>query len=82
MKKLIEVLFLDREYGDMSIGKIILWMSVIFIALIATLIFLAIKSSCVSARIFNEQNNTHYSCSDFYWAGDQINVQTQTIKLK
>ena len=39
-------------------------------------------SSEVSARIYNEQNGTHYSASDFFWAANQINAQTQTIKLK
>ena len=38
--------------------------------------------SCRQARVYNEQYNTHYSCGDFFWAQDQINTQTQTIKLK
>ena len=40
------------------------------------------KSSCESARIYNQQNGTNYTCSDFLWASEQINSQTQTIKLK
>lgn len=38
-------------------------------------------SSCQEARIFNELHKTDYTCQDFFWAGDQINTQTQTIKL-
>ena len=37
--------------------------------------------SCQQARVFNLQNDTNYSCWDFFWASEQINIQTQTIKL-
>ena len=39
-------------------------------------------SSCKKASVYNVINKTNYSCSDFFWAGDQINSQTQTIKIK
>jgi hypothetical protein len=39
-------------------------------------------ASCTQARIFNSKNNTHYTCIDFMFAGNQINSQTQTINLK
>jgi len=39
-------------------------------------------SSCKEARIYNAQNQTDYTCGDFFWAQDQINSQSQTIKLK
>jgi len=39
-------------------------------------------SSCKAADIYNQQNNTNYTCSDFFWAAEQINSQTQTIKLQ
>ena len=38
-------------------------------------------SSCRSAEIYNSRMGTNYSCSDFFWAKDQINTQTQTLKL-
>ncbi len=38
-------------------------------------------SSCREAKIYNDRNNTNFSCGDFFWAEDQINTQTQTIKL-
>lgn len=38
--------------------------------------------SCRQADIYNMQNKTSYTCGDFFWAGDQINTQSQTIKLK
>ena len=37
------------------------------------------KSSCYEAKIYNDKNGTNYTCSDFFWAGKQINSQTQTI---
>lgn len=39
-------------------------------------------SSCQEARIYNQQHNTHYTCRDFFWAGEQINAGTHTIELK
>jgi len=39
-------------------------------------------SSCAQSRIYNQKNNTNYTCSDFFWAGEQINSQTQTIRLE
>ncbi len=39
-------------------------------------------SSCKQAEVYNKINNTTYTCSDFFWASDQINSKTQTVKLK
>lgn len=39
-------------------------------------------SSCHQAKLFNLKNNTSYTCSDFFWASEQINTQIQTIKLE
>lgn len=39
------------------------------------------KSSCESARIYNNLHSTSYTCSDFFWAADQINKSTSTIHL-
>lgn len=52
------------------------------IGTIAVVSALCFYSSCRSADIYNHQNNTNYSCGDFFWASEQINSQTQTIKLK
>ena len=38
-------------------------------------------SGCREAKIYNQQNGTDYTCGDFIWASEQINQQTQTIKL-
>lgn len=35
--------------------------------------------SCHKAEIFNRLHQTAWTCSDFFWAGDQINSQTITI---
>ena len=39
-------------------------------------------SSCKKVEIYNSLNDTNYSCSDFFWASNQINKTTQTIKLE
>jgi len=52
-----------------------------FVPVILLVLAGAFYSSCYSAKIFNRQNGTNYTCADFFWAGDQINNQTQTIKL-
>lgn len=56
--------------------------SIVIGVIIGGVFLMAYCSSCVSAKMYNQQNNTTYSCSDFLWAKDQINSQTQTIKLK
>jgi len=38
--------------------------------------------SCKQADVYNKQNKTSYTCSDFFWADNQINQQVQTINLK
>lgn len=38
--------------------------------------------SCREARVYNQINGTNYTCSDFFWASEQINQQTQTIKIE
>jgi len=59
---------------------------VLIMAMIAGIIlafpFAAYYSACRSAQIYNVQNNTSFTCGDFFWASAQINSQTQTIKLK
>jgi len=42
----------------------------------------AYYSSCREARIFNGKYETEYTCGDFFWAGNQINEQIQTIKIE
>jgi len=55
---------------------------ILFLGCVATpIISLDYYSSCVESRIYNQRNDTNYTCSDFFWAGDQINQQTQTIKI-
>lgn len=39
-------------------------------------------ASCREAEIYNRLNGTSYTCSDFFWASDQINSSTKTIKVK
>jgi hypothetical protein len=52
---------------------------IILIIIPATII--GYYSSCAESKIYNQINHTNYTCGDFFWAGEQINQQTQTIKL-
>jgi hypothetical protein len=36
--------------------------------------------SCRQAEMFNQLNGTTWTCSDFFWVGDQINSRTITIR--
>ena len=61
--------------------------SVLFIVLVCSAVLapcflISYKRACVSAEIYNTQHKTTYTCRDFFWAEDQINSQTQTIKLE
>lgn len=60
---------------------------VLFIVLVCSVVLapcflISYKRACVSAEIYNTQHKTTYTCRDFFWAEDQINSQTQTIKLE
>ena len=57
----------------------------VILLLIGAFLFIFIPlwfGSCYQAKIYNQKNNTNYSCMDFLWASDQINQQTQTIKIE
>lgn len=54
----------------------------IVISVIVLITFILIFSNHRKAEIYNQINETNYTMSDFFWAEDQINSQTQTINLK
>ena len=56
-------------------------LTIITSAILLPILALGYISSCKQAKVYNTKNQTSYSCSDFFWAGDQINSQTQTINL-
>jgi hypothetical protein len=58
---------------------IIMGFFVLFLSIFTLIIY---KKSCMSASIYNQQNNTSWTCSDFIWASKQINSNTQIIKIK
>ena len=76
MKKL----FVDN-YGLTVIGIGSIFIG-IFAFCVITGVSIGWKSACVSADIYNRQNNTSWTCDDFFWAGTQINSSSQTIKIK
>lgn len=68
-------------YEDSFFKEFILTVSIVLIIIIIIISIPEYFSSCVEANIYNQINNSHYTCGDFFWAEDQINQQTQTIKL-
>lgn len=72
-----------KQYTDI-IDIFIILASVVLaiITLLSPFIAIAYYSSCQEAKIFNELNQTEYTCQDFFWAKDQINTQVQTIRLE
>lgn len=68
------------------------FVGIIFVVMVATVIVGAViatpfvgaayYSSCREARIYNAQHNTDWTCSDFFWAGEQINDKTQTVRIR
>lgn len=61
----------------------------VFMVVFAVMIFVVVVTSipayyasCRESAVFNKLNNTDFTCSDFFWASNQINSNTQTIKLK
>lgn len=38
--------------------------------------------SCRQARVYNALHQAHFTCGDFFWAGEQINSRTQTVHLQ
>ena len=58
----------------------LIWLFVkIFLGIVLLVFLLAwieYNSAAVSARIYNERNNTHYSASDFFWAEGTITNYT------
>ena len=69
-------MFENSFYIEVLLPVVIL---VIFVVLIFSIPMWI--SSCKQAEIYNIQNKTQYTCSDFFWASEQINQQTQTIIL-
>ena len=60
----------------------VLFIVLVCSAVLAPCFLISYKRACVSAEIYNTQHKTTYTCRDFFWAEDQINSQTQTIKLE
>lgn len=69
-------------FEDSFLREVLLPIILIIIFVIALLSPIFYFSSYKESQVYNKINGTNYSASDFFWAGDQINNQTQTIKIK
>jgi hypothetical protein len=57
--------------------------AVLFVCFVVGLISIVIwVSSCKSSEVYNRMNETSWTCSDFFWAGEQIQSQRQTINIE
>ncbi len=64
------------------IGAILGGVLVTFI-IVAMLVSIPVYyGSCKQAKVYNKIYKTDFTCADFFWASDQINSGTQTIKIK
>jgi len=70
-----------KEFFGEILLPLLMILSIMVILIIGPIMGFCYYGSCKQANIYNEQNNTEYTCSDFFWASEQINQQTQTIKL-
>lgn len=74
-----------REFMD-DAGWLILGFTggvFVLIFIIAALLMVPIYySACRSAEIYNQSHATHWTCGDFFWAGNQINAATQTVRVR
>ena len=61
--------------------EIIIGIAVFMIIVVSPLVAISYYGSCQEAKVFNELNGTRYTCSEFFWAGNQINTQVKTIRL-
>ena len=68
-----------KDFLDYHIFAVII--ITISVVIIGGASFLIYKSCDRQAEIYNKINRTNYTTSDFFWASEQINQQTQTIKL-
>jgi hypothetical protein len=71
----------DNEFWQSGLAVLAIMLSIfLFIGIIVGIPWY--YSSCFQAKIYNQKNNTNYTCKDFFWASEQINSQTQTIKIE
>jgi len=56
--------------------------AILVVVIVGGLLGMMVYGSCREAQIYNKLNGTTFTCSDFFWAGDQINNGTLTIKQR
>ena len=51
------------------------------VMIVAIVVALAYYSSCRQAQVYNTTHQTQWTCSDFFWAVNQINTKINTINV-
>lgn len=71
------------EFGEfmVEVFPVVMLMLMTIGALVLLATVSAWYGSCRSSEVYNKLNNTSYTCSDFFWAGAQINKSSQTIRI-
>lgn len=72
----------DIKEAFIFVLMIIVGLIVIFAIVIMFVGPLNYYTSLRQARVYNEINGTDFDAWDFFWAGSQINSNTQTLDLK
>jgi hypothetical protein len=74
-------LFVD-DYGLTALGFTCAMACIIFTLFVLPAVTLCWYQAKVEAQIYNQINGTTWTTNDFFWAGGQINSQTQTVRIK
>lgn len=65
-----------------SMGLFFLVMIIMVVMFLVIILPIAYYGSFKESQVYNRINGTNFTAGDFFWAGDQINSQSQTINLK
>ena len=71
-----------KEFWYEILSPVLIIMVPILVIITIFISIPAIYSSCRKAEVYNKQNGTTWTCSDFFWASDQINSDSRTLKIK
>lgn len=73
----------DQTIQDVKMKLLMYFLMIVSLGLAMVLLIVGVYyKSCRSADVYNKINGTSFTCTDFMFASEQINVQTQTIDLK
>lgn len=69
------------EFATEVIAPVIVITLFLLLVVALPIVGLALYGAHRQATVYNAIHGTTFTAGDFFWAGSQINSQTQTIKL-